>query len=146
MTVLNVVGDTLHNVVDGMVIAASYLSGNPALGLATTVAVVLHEIPHELGDIGILVHGGVAPRSAVWVNCATGVGALLGATITLLVGAHVAGLTDALLPIAAGNFLYVAASDLIPELQGETTPRIAARQVAVVLAGVLIVAAPALVE
>lgn len=115
LALLNLVGDGVHNLVDGAIIAASF-SVDPGLGLSTTIAVALHEIPQEIGDFGVLVFSGLSVRRAVLFNVLSGVTAIVGAVATLVVGEHVGGVTRTLLPVAAGGFLYIAASDLIPEL------------------------------
>ncbi len=112
---MNLVGDAAHNLIDGAVIAAAYLVSVPA-GMVTTVAVMLHEIPQEIGDFGVLVYGGIEPKRALLYNFLSGLAALVGAVLSLVVGAQVEGYADYLLPITAGSFLYIAGSDLIPEL------------------------------
>jgi zinc and cadmium transporter len=144
VAVLNVVGDGLHNFLDGMVIAASY-AAEPALGVATTIAVLVHEVPQELGDFGVLVHAGLPVRRAVWWNAASGAAAVLGAVTMLLVGSQVAGATTALLPVAAGGFVYIAASDLVPELHRVRSARAGVWQIALILLGIGLMAIPALV-
>lgn len=111
---LNIVGDGFHNMIDGMLIAASFLASVP-IGITTTVAVILHEIPQEIGHFGILVHGGSGSTSLV-VKFFLGVDVFLGAFIVFLVGSQAALFSIYLLPITAGGFLYIAGSDLIPEL------------------------------
>lgn len=111
-------GDGVHNVLDGMIIAASYLASVP-LGIATTVAIAFHEIPQEIGDFGVLVHGGFTRRRAVLYNFLTALTAFAGAFAVLWVVDDVDGLARVLLPLAAGNFVYIAGSDLLPELAGE---------------------------
>jgi zinc and cadmium transporter len=113
---MNLIGDGVHNFIDGMVIAASY-SVDFGLGLTTTLAVVLHEIPQEIGDFGVLVNGGLAPRKALTFNFLSGLTAVLGAVIALLVGPLIKNFSIVLLPVTAGGFIYIAGSDLIPELQ-----------------------------
>jgi zinc and cadmium transporter len=98
------------------VIAASY-NASPALGVSTTLAVVLHEIPQEIGDFGVLVSAGLPAGRAVLLNALSGLTAVIGAIGTLAVGRVAAGVATALLPVAAGGFVYIAASDLVPELQ-----------------------------
>jgi zinc and cadmium transporter len=113
---MNLVGDGLHNLLDGMVIAASYMvSFN--VGIATTIAVVLHEIPQEIGDFGVLVHAGYSKVKALFFNFLSAAVAVLGAIIVLVIGSRAMGFTNALLPITAGGFIYIAGSDLIPELK-----------------------------
>ncbi len=113
---MNIIGDGVHNLIDGMVIAASYAI-SVSLGLATTLAVVLHEIPQEIGDFGILVNGGFSPRRALFFNFLSALTALVGALMVLIVGSHIKDLSVILLPVTAGGFIYIAGSDLIPELQ-----------------------------
>lgn len=115
LAALSLLGEAAHNAVDGMVIAAGFLAGAPT-GVAATVAVALHEIPHEISDFGILLFGGLSPQRAIGFNLLTGVTSILGAALTLLAGTHVAHLGTWLLPVAAGNFTYIAVVDLLPEL------------------------------
>lgn len=104
---LNFTGDVLHNAVDGVLIAASFLA-NPALGIVATLAVSLHELPRELGSLGIFIHGGLTPARAYGLNALTGVAALGGAAITLTLGLGTRGIATQLVPVAAGTFLYIA--------------------------------------
>ena len=112
------IGDGLHNFVDGLVIAASYIVSIP-LGIATTIAVVLHEIPQEIGDFGVLLHGGFTRLRALFVNFLSALTAILGAIVALLLGGVIENIELILVPIAAGGFIYIAGSDLIPELNKE---------------------------
>jgi len=112
---MNLVSDAVHNMIDGMVIAASYLVSVP-LGIATTLAVVFHELPQEIGDFGILVFGGLKVKRALYFNFLTGLTSVLGALIILIIGERVQIDALILLPITAGGFIYIAGSDLIPEL------------------------------
>ena len=118
VVLMNIIGDGAHNLFDGLAIAASYLISIP-VGIATTVAVVLHEIPQEIGDFGVLVHGGLAPRRALLLNLISGLFAVAGALFVLLFGANIKEGIIFLLPVAAGGFIYIAASDLIPSLHGQ---------------------------
>ena len=111
----NLVGDAMHNFLDGIIIAASYLVSIPA-GIATTTAVIFHEIPQEIGDFGVLIHGGFTKAKALALNFVSALCALLGAIITLLLQNKIANIESILVPIAIGGFLYIAGSDLIPEL------------------------------
>jgi len=113
---MNLIGDAVHNFFDGVVIGASYAISLP-LGLTTTLAVVLHEIPSEIGDFGILVYGGLTIKKALLFNFLTALTAFAGAIASLLIGPHLQGYSEAMLPITAGGFLYIAGSDLVPELQ-----------------------------
>jgi len=139
VAVSSLVGDALHNFVDGAIVAASFIV-DPALGVATAIAVALHEIPQELGDFGILVHAGMTPRRALLLNFLTGLAAVLGAVLTMLF-ANTADLERYLIPFTAGAFVYIASTDLIPELHKEPEPGKSAAQVAFLLAGVGVMAA-----
>jgi zinc and cadmium transporter len=112
---MNLLGDFIHNLIDGMLIAGAWLVG-PDVGLATTVAVALHEIPQEFGDFGILLHAGLSPRRALSLNFVCALGALAGALAILLAHGSLE-LERHLVPLAAGGFLYVACADLVPELR-----------------------------
>jgi len=112
---LNLVGDSVHNLIDGMLIGASYLVSLP-IGLTTTLAVLLHEIPQKIGDFSILIHAGFTVKKALFFNFITALTALVGAVISLTVGPHLGDYAVIMLPITAGGFIYIAGSDLIPEL------------------------------
>ncbi len=100
-------GDAAHNLVDGVLIAAGFLT-NPSVGMLTLIAVSLHELPRELGTFSLFVHGGIRPMRAVAYNLLTGIVAMVGATLTLVIGTRVAELVVYLLPVAAGTYLYIA--------------------------------------
>ena len=118
---MNLFADGVHNLIDGMIIGASYLVSVP-LGIATTTAVVFHEIPHELGNFFILIHAGFSKHRALFFNFLSATFAILGAIISLVVGASVRNFAGLMLPLAAGGFIYIAGSDLIPELHKEAKP------------------------
>ena len=108
-------GSVAHNLIDGAIVAAAYLVSIQT-GVVTTLAVMLHEIPQEIGNFGVLVYGGYPPRRALLYNFGAGLAGLVGAAVVLTLGTRVDGLADGLLPVTAGAFLYIAGSDLIPEL------------------------------
>jgi zinc and cadmium transporter len=112
---MNLLGDMVHNLVDGMLIAGTWLV-SPEAGLATTVAVAFHEIPQEFGDFGVLLHSGMAPRRALLLNFLSACAAFVGAGLVLATHGAL-HLDRALVPVAAGGFLYVACADLVPELK-----------------------------
>lgn len=112
---MSLISDGFHNFLDGMVMAAGYLV-SVEVGLATTVAVILHEIPQEIGDIGILIHSGFSRGRAVWLNFLTACAAFLGAVLVFWGAVNLEALVPIVLPLAAGGFLYIAGSDLVPEL------------------------------
>jgi len=115
---MNIVGDAVHNIIDGMLIAASFMVTVP-IGITTTVAIVLHEIPQEIGDFGILVNGGLSVKRALFFNLLAALMAFVGAVITILIGAQIKDYGTYLLPVTAGGFIYIAGPDLVPELQLE---------------------------
>jgi zinc and cadmium transporter len=115
---MTLIGDGIHNLIDGMLIGASYCVSIP-IGITTTLAVFFHEIPQEIGDFGILVHSGYSIKKAVLFNMLTGLTAVLGAVISLILGPRIEGYAVTMLPFTAGGFIYVAGSDLIPELHRE---------------------------
>jgi len=117
--IMNLIGDAFHNILDGLIIAASYLVSLP-VGIATTIAVILHEVPQEIGDFGVLIHGGFSKKQAVVFNFLTALTAFLGACIAIVMAAYVDGITTYLVPLSAGAFIYIAGSYLIPELHKET--------------------------
>lgn len=119
---MNLIGDGIHNFIDGMLIAAAFAT-DPQLGLVTTVAVVAHEVPQEIGDFGVLVFGGMSTRNALFFNFLSATTAILGAVLVLSLGGRFPALAAGLLPITAGSFLYIAAADLIPELHRHDAPR-----------------------
>ena len=112
--------DGSHNFIDGLLIGASYAVSVP-IGLTTTLAVVFHEVPHEIGDFAILVHGGLSVRKALLGNFLSSLTAILGGVTALLLGPVVQGFSTVILPITAGGFIYIAGSDLVPELQEEVS-------------------------
>ena len=139
VAVTNLVGDALHNFVDGTIIAASFLASTE-LGIATSIAVVLHEIPQELGDFAILVRAGLKPRRALLLNLISAVAAVVGGVATLLV-ASVGDLERFLVPATAGAFVYIASTDLLPELHKEPDTRKSVVQLLGVIGGVAVMAA-----
>lgn len=142
---MNIVGNGVHNLIDGMLIGASYLAGIP-IGVATTLAIVLHEIPQEMGNFGILVHGGLSIRKALLLNFMTALAAVAGTLLSLAIGSHSAAYTHALLPITAGGFIYIAGSDLIPELHHEADLRTSAGQFLAIVLGIAVMGLLALAE
>jgi len=116
---MNLWGDFFHNFIDGLTIAGSFLLSIP-VGIATTLAVIFHEIPQEIADFGILLHGGFKIKKALFINFLTALSAVLGTIVGLFLNNRIEYLTLFLVPFAAGNFIYIASSDLIPELHKET--------------------------
>lgn len=135
---LAIFSDALHNVIDGAIIAAGFLV-SPAAGLATTLAVALHEIPQEIGDFGVLLHAGMSRARALIMNFASALSAFIGAGIVLALGGTQEAFVPILSALAAGGFIYIAMSDLIPELHKETRPRTSLIQLGAVVVGVMLV-------
>ena len=115
---MNLLADGLHNFIDGAIIGASYLV-SVHIGIATTLAVVFHEIPHELGNFFILLYAGFTKTKALFFNFLSALFAILGTISALLIGARVEQFAALMLPLAAGGFIYIAGSDLVPELNKE---------------------------
>lgn len=124
MSRLILFGDGVHNLIDGLVIAAAFVV-NPGVGLVTTLAVALHEIPQEIGDFGVLVYGGYKKGKALLFNFFSGLTAVLGGVLGFYFAESAEKTVLYLLPIAAGGFIYIAASDLVPEIKhGEKGGRV----------------------
>lgn len=115
---LTIFGDALHNFIDGLIIAASFLASVP-LGIATTIAVVFHEIPQEIGQFAILVHGGWSKGKALLYNFISALTAIIGAAIVLFITPNLQGAPTYLLAFAGASFIYIAMSDIIPDLHKE---------------------------
>ncbi len=121
--VMNLIGDAIHNFIDGLLIAGTYIV-DIRLGIATTIAVVLHEIPQEIGDFGVLLHGGFKKSKAILFNFMTAIFAIIGAVTGLLISGIVEILPYYLIPLTAGGFIYIAASDLIPQIHQHEDKRL----------------------
>lgn len=134
MGLINLIGESLHNFIDGLVIAAAFIASVP-LGISTTLAVALHEIPHEIGNVAVLLHSGYDRKKALLFNMLSAAASIAGATSVLLFAASSELLGAAILPFAAGNLLYIAGSDLIPELHKETRLPQAVLQMICIIAG-----------
>jgi len=112
---LVLLSDGVHNFIDGIIIGISFLVSVP-LGIATTLAVILHEIPQEIGDFAVLLHAGYTRKRALWLNFLSALTAVLGTLVAFMLGEAGESFTNWVLPIAAGGFIYIAVADLIPEL------------------------------
>jgi zinc and cadmium transporter len=134
---MNLFGDAVHNFIDGLIIAASFLI-DIKLGITTTFAVALHEIPQEIGDFGVLRHAGFSKLKALTYNLLTALTAVLGGILGYFLQSSTELVTLFLLPFAAGGFLYISASDLIPEIRKELNAKKSLLNLMVFLAGILI--------
>ena len=134
---LILLSDSIHNFTDGLVIAASFIISIP-IGIVTSLAIALHEIPQEIGDFGVLVYGGFGKVKALSLNFLTALTAILGGVIGYLLSGYVGSTILYLLPFAAGNFIYIAASDLIPEIKHKKSLKKSLAYFIIFLLGVLL--------
>lgn len=138
LIVNNLIGDGLHNFVDGTIIAGAFLT-DFKLGVATTLAVALHEIPQELSDFSILIYAGLSKFKAVIFNLLSALISILGVSAVWLLAERVEQIVPVLLAVAAGNFIYLAMADLIPELQAEDNSRRVLAQLFWVALGIVMI-------
>jgi zinc and cadmium transporter len=134
-TYLNLFGDGIHNFTDGVAMAIAYLVNVP-LGIVTTIAIICHEIPQELGDFGLLIYGGFKPGEALLWNFISALTAVAGAVLAYFFATSVPSITPYLVPFAAGGFIYIATVDLLPELHKTTKLDKAAIQLLFFLLGI----------
>lgn len=135
---LIIIGDTLHNLIDGVVVGTAFLI-SPSTGIVTALAVAAHEIPQEVGDFGLLIKLGVERRRVVVVNILSMLATVVGALATFAMGTRLVLPMEALLGLAAGMFIYIAASDLIPTIHAKSRGRIAHIETALLISGVLLI-------
>lgn len=133
---MNLIGDGVHNFIDGLIMAAAFLAGT-GLGVASTIAIFLHEVPQEIGDFGVLVYGGIERKKALFYNFLTAITAVFGGVIGYYFLSFTEGASAFLIPVAAGGFLYIAASDLIPEIRKENNVKKSILNFAIIFLGVL---------
>ena len=134
---MNLFGESVHNFVDGLIIAASFVV-DIKLGIVTTLAVALHEIPQELGDFGVLVYGGFKKAKALLLNFLVALTAIFGGIFGYFLSGYVQSSVMFLLPFAAGGFIYIAASDLVPEIRKETDLKKSSLVFGIFIVGILI--------
>lgn len=137
-TALIVVGDTMHNFIDGLAIGAAFVV-SPVTGIITTLAIAAHEIPQEIGDFGLMLAKGMAKRKVLLVNIVSALVTVLGAAIVYWLGDALKINQAALLALTAGFFIYIAASDIIPTIHAEPRRRVANLQTLVLLFGIVFV-------
>lgn len=135
---LVVIGDAVHNIIDGMVIGAAFLA-DPVVGIITTLAIAAHEIPQEIGDFGLLLSLGMRRRNVLLVNVLSAVATVVAAVLVFGLGSTLTSFEPALLAIAAGLFIYIAASDLVPTIHDEKSIRVANYQTMILLFGIVFV-------
>ncbi|MCX6791979.1 MAG: ZIP family metal transporter [Candidatus Gottesmanbacteria bacterium] len=134
---LTLIGDGVHNFLDGAIIGVTFLTSVP-LGVATTIAVIAHEIPHELGDFFLLIYGGFNNKKALWYNFLSALTAVVGTVVIFVFSKDVLVVSPYLIGFAAGNFLYIAASDLIPELHEKRNVNISIMQTIFLIIGIVL--------
>lgn len=140
VTYLVLIADSAHNFIDGLVIASAYVVAIP-VGIVTTLAVGLHEIPQEIGDFGVLVYGGFDRRRALVLNFLSQSTVILGGIVGFFLSGIIADVPTLLLPFAAGNFIYIASSDLIPEIKGDHSVKRSIQYFFVFLGGIVLMLA-----
>jgi len=136
---LVLVSDGVHNLIDGIIIGVSFIVSVP-VGIATTIAVILHEIPQEIGDFTVLLHSGYNRKRALWLNFLSALTAVAGVVIAFILGESGEGFSLWALPVAAGGFIYIAVADLIPELHKTKEVRHSVLQIIAVAVGVIAMA------
>jgi zinc and cadmium transporter len=137
-TYLNLIGDAIHNFTDGLVIGASFVV-SIKFGVVTTLVIIFHEIPQEIGDFGVLVYGGFKKSKALFYNFITALTCVIGAAIGVPLSEHVGKFSMYILPIVAGGFIYVAACDLIPEVHKQKSLKKSTFSIAAFLCGILFI-------
>ncbi len=137
--------DGVHNLIDGILIGASFMVSIP-IGIATTIAVILHEIPQEIGDFAVLIHSGYTKKKALWLNFISALLSVVGMIFAFVLGNIAEASVLWLLPIAAGGFIYIAVADLIPELHKHKGNVNSFFQIVTVILGVVLMLILALIE
>lgn len=135
---LIVVGDILHNFIDGVAMAGTFLVSIP-LGIVTSLAVAAHEIPQEIGDFGLMLHKGVKRSKVLLINFFSALVAMLGAVLTFLAKDSIEGLLPAVLGLTAGFFIYIASANLIPEIHSRENQKIAFWETICLFMGVIVI-------
>ena len=138
--VMNLVGDGVHNFIDGLVIAATFMVSIP-LGISTAFAMAMHEIPQEIGDFGVLLYSGFTRKKALLANFLTALLAVIGGIVGWALSYRVEHFSSILLPIAAGGFLYIALSDLLPEIRKGQSMKVFLLNLSFIIGGMLIMLA-----
>lgn len=137
-TYLNLIGDGIHNFADGMVIGASFIV-SISFGMITTLVIILHEIPQEIGDFGVLLYGGFSKAKALYYNFLSAVTCILGTIIGYLISRQMGLFSSFLLPFTAGGFIYIAACDLVPELHKQPDLKKSASSLLSFILGILFI-------
>src|SRR5262245_16425568 len=136
---LVLVGDSIHNALDGVIIAAAFLS-DTKLGIVTSVAIMAHEIPQEVGDFAVLLNSGMSRGRALFWNLATTLTSMIGGTIAYFALGSSLSILPYAIAVAAACFIYVAVADLIPGLHRRVSPKESVAQVVLITAGLVVIA------
>lgn len=142
---LVLVSDGMHNLIDGVAIGAAFMV-SPAVGIATTAAILLHEIPQEIGDFALLLHAGFSRTQALFMNLFSALTAFLGAGLAFVLGGFFENAAPFIAAFSAGMFIYIAASDLVPELHKTSEPKKSFTQLVAIGVGILVMAALLVLE
>jgi len=134
---MNLIGDSVHNFIDGLIISASFIISIP-LGFTTTIAIAAHEIPQEIGDFGVLIYGGFEKKKAIVLNFIVALTVVAGGIIGYFISKSIEQVAVYLLPFAAGGFIYIAATDLVPEIKKELDIKKSMATIFVFICGILI--------
>jgi zinc and cadmium transporter len=137
-TYLNLIGDAFHNFIDGLIIAASFLYSVP-LGITTTVAIIFHEIPQEIGDFSLLVYGGFSRTKALMFNFISALLAVVGGVLGFFFLSSFETLLPYLLAFTAGHFIYIASTDIIPELMEQGGVKTSLAQFVSIVVGIFMI-------
>ena len=137
-TYMNILGDGVHNFTDGVIIAIAFLSSTAA-GIATTIAIIAHEIPHEIGNFAILLYGGFSKSKAVFYNFLSALTAVLGALAAYFYSTKIQNVNLFIGAFAVGGLIYIATTDLIPEIHKETEIKKSAIQLTLMVVGILLI-------
>jgi len=134
---MNLIGDSVHNFIDGLIMAASFMISTP-LGITTTIAIAAHEIPQEIGDFGVLIYGGFEKKKAILLNFIVALTVVAGGVVGYFISKSIEQVAIYLLPFAAGGFIYIAATDLVPEIKKELNIKKSMATILVFICGILI--------
>jgi len=134
---MNLIGDSIHNFIDGLIISASF-AVSAEVGITTSIAIAAHEIPQEIGDFGVLIYGGFKKKKAIVLNFIVALTIVLGGIVGYFISNTAEQSVIFLLPFAAGGFIYIAATDLVPEIKKEINIRKSMATMVVFVCGILI--------
>jgi len=137
-TYLNLIGDSIHNFIDGLVIGSSFIV-SVHFGIITAIVIIFHEIPQEIGDFGVLLYGGFSKFKALCFNFLTALTCVIGTIAGYFISEHIRNFSPFLLPFAAGGFIYIAACDLVPELHKQTGFKKSALSLVAFICGILFI-------